>query len=146
MTLLHFLRQLPANPLDATSPLLYVAEGDLTTEGQRVVTSDLYKGYPYALLLGIADAPVQRYHGGTARLVTPAGVVLEMRPPASKAILTALWARAYQAPGFVDEVMPGVPLHEPLVYSNGVRPEASYQNPDWLFANLRFESQWRGRY
>lgn len=145
-TLRTYLASLPANPLDTASPPLYVADGDLSDAGKAHVTHPDYKGYPYAMIYGIRDLKVQRYHGGTAKMLTPLDVVLEMRSPADMDVMIALWARAYEAPKFVDEAMPGVPLKEALEYSGGFRPMVLTAPNDWVQGALTFSSHWLGRY
>jgi hypothetical protein len=127
-----------ANLDDPDSPKLYVASGVLSDQEEAYVTSEAYKGYPYAYLMNIGDAVVQRYDNGSARFLTPIDVVFEARQETSKAIMNKLYDGLEEALSYVNELRPGVRLASPFRRVGGYRAESKRKG--FIEALMRLET------
>ncbi len=137
---MDFLAAQKAAPADPDSPPLYVSDGVLSEEAERYVASDEYDTYPYCLLLGVADALVQRYHDGSARYLTAPDVVFEARTDAHKDAVRHLCNGTVNSLWQVDELEPGVPLAVGLKAVPRIRATATRKG--FVTATLQLEPRW----
>jgi hypothetical protein len=140
LTLKDILAQQKANLDDPESPKLYVASGVLSDWEEGYVTSEAYKDYPYAYLMNIGDAVVQRYDNGSARFLSPIDVVFEAREETAKAIIDKLYTGLEEALPYVNELRPGVRLASPFRRVGGYRAES--RRKGFHEALMRLETSW----
>lgn len=128
MTLHEWLRTLPADPTDPTSPKLIVGEGALKPAQRQQVVGTEYARRPYAVvqLLQRGGAAV-RLHNTRPRLTGGIRVHLhhphgQLGPPRTGAELAELQALLARAPDHVTEISPGYKLAKPLALGTELDP------------------------
>jgi len=149
VTLKEWLESLPADPLDADSPRLIVAEGQLSDSEKEQVIGDAYARRPYAVLAYRSRAAPKRTHDRKT-LLTGAVDVNLYHPRSGLTVpdgdtLATLQALVTKAPEDVTEARPGYHLNGPLQLSSEVDPTPNMEAQlGGLHAVTRFTYQiWR---
>jgi hypothetical protein len=136
------LRQLHSIPSDASSPLLQVFEGDITTEQEQTL-----KPLIYAIVLGLPDAVEYTMLSGVQVIRDTVDVVLlehsrdgKTRP--HKKDMTELRHQILRKAPKVKYLAPGIPFLTRLKYLSGTRPRGHYEDSLTLTSTLRFRGRW----
>jgi len=144
MTLTEYLESLPADPTDASSPSLIVAEGMLTPAQRKQVVGDTYARRPFAVVAGLPRSRPMRLHNHRARYSGGVDVFLHHpsdtlgKAPDGEALahLQALLARAGDS---VTEIRTGYALASRLHVTTEIDPRpATLDALDGLQAVTRF--------
>lgn len=156
MDALKALRGFRANPSDITGPWLRVSRGPLTPEDETIVTASAYKGYPYAMLLGLPDETMERDRiNGPRPVLARVDLILEARKipgstaPLSWEPISELYAQIMlELPPLVDEVAPGLPIVSGVLeYAGGLgRPEIKPSDTSRLIAGLSYTALFKSPY
>lgn len=143
MTLMEFLRTLPADPTDPSSPRLIVGEGMLTPDQREEVTSNAYGRRPYAVVVGLPRAVTRRLHNHAVRSTGGLDVHFNHARPLIGPLpdgdaLAHLQALLVRAPDSVTEIRPGYPLAARLALGTEIDPRpTTFDTFDGLTATTR---------
>lgn len=148
MTLLEYLRSLPADP-QAPSPNLLVAEGQLGKWDRETIIGAEYARRPYCVVNGLPRGAPRPLHNGRTRMT--GAIDIHLFHPRSGAdppdgdTLAHLQRLLLAAPNSVTEARSGYPLAQPLALVTELDPRlATFDQLDGLTAVTRFTYQlWR---
>lgn len=148
MTLLEYLRSLPADPL-APGPNLIVAEGVLGKWDREAILSPPYNRRPYCVVNGLPRGAPMQLHNGRTRLAGAIDIHLfhprSGSDPPDGDSLAHLQALVLEARTVVTEIREGYAFASPLALVTETDPRfATFDQLDGLTAVTRFTYQlWR---
>jgi hypothetical protein len=149
VTILDFLALLGSDPGDSSSPLLIVAEGNLSSE-QRSEVVGSYGRFPYAIVTGLSRGAPLRLHDQRALMTGAFDVHLHHPVTAARVMpdgeaLARLQGALLDAQAVVTEIRSGYPLVGRLAIASEVDPHpTTIDNLDGLRAVTRFTYRvWR---
>lgn len=129
MTLTDYLKDLRADPLDEDSPMLLVAEGELSDDDREVVIGAAYARRPYCVVVYRARNPSAHLQGG--KVLTIGAIDVNLYHPSQNGAppdgdtLATLQALVRKATDSVTEVRTGYPLGGRLILATEVDPQPS---------------------
>lgn len=143
MDLLAWLRTLPADPTDASSPPVLVFPGDLRPGDSDLIKGTWYNRRPYIIVSGLPSNVESRLHDESSIMTSVIDViVLQMGTTThpTQAALKALWRLVQAAPAHVT-ALPNATLLGRLSLVTLVEPGDRPDDPTGIYATVRFRAR-----